>query len=260
MRYVFVSIVIYILYILGVTQPIEVGFSYVVTPLQSSIVLQARKVKEVGYFLHDMWLLRDMYKDVYKKYTVLTIEKARNDLLTVENALLKKQLASDTYVKETKYKTLSATMYPNPVDLSLTSRLLDVGTASGVQVGDPVIYLGSLIGVVDHVGASRSRALLLNSPQAKVPSFVLKKETRIEGVVTGQFGTTIALTRLSSEDNVVEGDPVYTSNRLPSIPQGLFIGKIVKIIDSRYSAEKVAYVSNPVKVEELYQVFIITSE
>ena len=99
--------------------------------------------------------------------------------------------------------------------------------------------------------------LLLTSPQAKIPAFVQKDDTRVEGIVTGQFGTTIALTRLLPEDNVVIGDFVYTSNRSSVIPQGLFLGKVVKVEINKGSAEKIAYIENPINVDKLYKVFVV---
>lgn len=257
MKYVILSIVIYTLYTLGLTRPVEVGFSYIFAPTQQHLVLQAKQVKELGYFFQDMWLLRASYNDLYDKYTQATIAASKSVLYEKENVILKQQLDNKTNESLTRYRTAIANVYPNEGDLSATTRLLDLGTKVGVRVGDPVLYNSSLVGLINSTSAAKSKMLLLTSPQAKIPAFVQKDDIRIEGIVTGQYGTTVALTRLLPEDRVTVGDFVYTSNRSSAIPQGLFLGKVVKVEINKASAEKIAYIENPINIAKLYKVFVV---
>lgn len=257
MKYVILSIVIYTLYTLGLTRPVEVGFSYIFAPAQQHLILQAKQVKDLGYFFQDMWLLRASYNDLYDKYTQATILGSKSLLYEKENAVLRQQIDSLAKGNLTRYRSVIANLYPNEVDLSATTVLVDVGTNAGVAVGSPVIHTSSLVGLIHSTTATKSTMLLLTSPQAKVPAFVQKKNARIEGIVTGQFGTTVALTRLLPEDDVTVGDFVYTSNRSSVIPQGLFLGKVVKVSINKASAEKIAYIENPINIDKLYKVFVV---
>ena len=144
MKYVILSIVIYILYTLGLTNPFEVGFSYIFAPAQQHLVLQAKQVKELGFFFQDMWLLRSSYNDLYDKYTQATIAASKSVLYEKENILLKHQLDSKTKGVLTRYRSVTANVYPNEGDLSATTRLLDVGTKAGVKVSSPVIIIPHL--------------------------------------------------------------------------------------------------------------------
>ncbi len=257
MKYAILSIVIYILYTLRLTSPAEIGFSYIFAPAQQNLILQAKKVKDFGYFFQDMWLLRASYNNLYDKYTQATILGSKSLLCEKENDVLRHQIDSLVKGRLTGYRTVIANLYPNEIDLSSTTLLVDVGTNADVSVGSPVIHTSTLVGLIHATTATKSTMLLLTSPQAKVPAFVQKKNVRVEGIVTGQFGTTVALTRLLPEDDVIVGDYVYTSNRSSLIPQGLFLGKVVKVAINKASAEKIAYLENPINVDKLYKVFVV---
>ena len=257
MKYVVLSIVIYILYILGLTRPVEVGFSYIFTPAQQHLVFQAKQIKDLEYFFQDMWLLRATYSDMYDKYVQATIAASKSVLYEKENVMLKRQLSGRSNEDFTGYKSLIANVYPNEGDLSATTKLLDLGTTAGVKIGRPVTYNSSIVGMIYSTSATKSKMLLLTSKQTKIPAFVQKGNNRIEGIVTGQYGTTVALTRLLPEDKVTVGDFVYSSNRSFSIPQGLFLGKIVKIEITKGTAEKIAYIENPINIDKLYKVFVV---
>lgn len=256
MKYVLGSMILYIVYTLGITKPLEVGFSYLFTPAQKHLMLQGKQLKEIGYFFQDMWLLRTSYNDLYKKYTQVTIDASGKVLLEKENSLLKSQL-SHKQKDAIQYKSVLANLYPNSNDLSATTKIIDVGSDVGVRVGSPVIHMSSLIGIVQTTSFKKSTIILLTSPQAKIPAFVQKKDRRVEGIVTGQFGTTVALTRLLPEDDICVGDFVYTSNRISTIPQGFLLGRISKVTLNKANSERLAYLEHPIDYDKLYQVFVL---
>ena len=257
MKYLLISIMLYVLFNLGLTTPVETMFSYIFTPAQNHMNLQATKIKNIGSFFIDMWDLNKSYIVLYEKYSKYTDASAKLVVLERENELLRKQLnikSDNTYINSKKEVV---NIYPNMLDISSTTRIIDKGRTYGIKKGNPVVYLNSIIGIVGNTNHVNSTIYLLSSPSVKIPAIVKKKDKTIEGIVTGQYGTTIVLTRLATDDDIKEGDMVFTSNRSPNIPQNLYIGIVTNVILNKSTSEKIAYIESSQDVDKLYKVFVL---
>ena len=102
------------------------------------------------------------------------------------------------------------------------ARLIDVGSRSGVKVGNPAMTEQGVVGRVVGVSANASRLLMLTDPESRTP--VLIDRTNARAVLTGDGGSNPRLDYLRGKDVVKNGDLVVTSGDGGLYPRGLPVG------------------------------------
>ena len=112
------------------------------------------------------------------------------------------------------------------------ARLIDVGSAGGVKVGNPVINEHGLLGRV--VGSSRnvSRMLLLTDVASRVP--VLVDRTDARALLTGDGSGNPRLEFVRGVGSVQVGDRILSSGDGGGLPRGVPIGVAAKGIDGSW--------------------------
>ncbi|MFT4197281.1 MAG: rod shape-determining protein MreC [Pseudoxanthomonas sp.] len=116
------------------------------------------------------------------------------------------------------------------VDLDPTRQrlVLDAGSADGVQVGQPVIDAGGLLGQIVEVGPSHSTALLLTDPDHAVPVMVQRNGVRLIAYGTGRADR-LQLLNVPLNSDVKEGDVVVTSGLGGRFPAGFPVGTVADL-------------------------------
>ena len=107
------------------------------------------------------------------------------------------------------------------------TRLLDAGSAAGVEDGMAVIDTKGLVGRVIDVGRRSARVLLITDRKSQVP--VRVGSLGDEAILEGDNGPLPALRFLPLEPRFAQGDEVVTSGRGGLIPPGLLVGRIAAI-------------------------------
>ena len=106
------------------------------------------------------------------------------------------------------------------------ARLVDTGSASGVQVGDPALsehgVVGRVVGVAPHV----SRLLMLTDVDSRTP--VLVDRTNGRAILTGDGSSYPRMEYVRGRDPVKMGDAILTSGDGGVFPRGLPVGVAVK--------------------------------
>lgn len=203
-----------------------------------------------------------------------TVEE--NERLKSENAELNQKLIDYEKLRDEneQYKTMEGIkeIYPDfeiamafvisrdPAD-RFSSFMIDRGSLHGVELYDPVITPGGLVGIVTKVGPISSRVRTTLSPENDVSAIeITSKEL---GVLSGDV--TLAdkgLSKLSilSEDTVIKaGDMIVTAGASGIYPKGLPIGKVETVATEAHGVTKYAAVRPVVPIDEITTVQVITS-
>jgi rod shape-determining protein MreC len=106
------------------------------------------------------------------------------------------------------------------------ARVLDAGSAAGVQVGDPVMSEHGLVGRIAGVVKTASRVLMLTDVESRTP--VLVDRTNARAILTGDGGPNPKLEYIRGQDPVKEGDVLLTSGDGGIFPRGLPVGVAAK--------------------------------
>jgi rod shape-determining protein MreC len=112
------------------------------------------------------------------------------------------------------------------------TRLANIGSEAGVQVGNPVMSDRGLVGRVVGVTHGVSRILLLTDVASRTP--VLVDRTDARAILLGDGGSNPRLAYLRGQDPVKEGDRILTSGDGGVFPRGLPVGVAAKGLDGQW--------------------------
>lgn len=138
---------------------------------------------------------------------------------------------------------------------------LNVGSASGVERGLPVIGGSGLVGQVIEVSPLTCRVRLISDPQSGVS--VVLQSNRAEGVVRGSIAGLLYLEDLDTSTEVNVGDVVITSGLGGSYFRGVALGTVVNVINAAGTSDRTIVVepfSSADPLEELTVVLRMGSE
>jgi rod shape-determining protein MreC len=180
----------------------------------------------------------------------LKAENLRAQQLEQEVIRLRQQLRIE---EEQPWNLLGAPVSSFGPDTGRRQILLAVGSDQGVAVGMAVIAREgssppSLIGVVEEVGPSSSRVLLITDFSSAVSGRVYRVDSTIDGVVQGQWqrGSRLRLEDVARDAIIAEGDVVVTAGLsaafgvdLPhsAIPSNIPIGLITQVQSAGHSQQ-----------------------
>ena len=112
------------------------------------------------------------------------------------------------------------------------ARLLDVGAAKGVKVGNPVINEHGLVGRVVGTSPNVSRLLLLTDVASRTP--VLVDRTDARALLTGDGSGNPRLDFVRGDDSVQVGDRILSSGDGGGYQRGVPIGVAARGIDGSW--------------------------
>ena len=112
------------------------------------------------------------------------------------------------------------------------ARLIDVGSAKGVKVGNPVINEHGLVGRVVGTSPNISRMLLLTDVASRTP--VLVDRTDARALLTGDGSGNPRLEFVRGAGSVQAGDRILSSGDGGGFPRGVPIGVAARGIDGSW--------------------------
>jgi cell shape-determining protein MreC len=171
---------------------------------------------------------------------------ALNDTLQTENDSLKDLLGR----KDTKQKTVLASVLVKPPQTPYDSLIIDIGDDYGVKVGDKVMANANVyIGEVSEVLSHSAKITLYSTPGKKLSVVLGKNSVTAEAVGMGGGNFNIFLPR---EIEVKEGDVII----IPSITANVF-GIVEKLNFKDKDSFQTVLFKSPVNVSELNFVEIV---
>ena len=121
---------------------------------------------------------------------------------------------------------------------------LDVGTAKGVSVNNPVITENGLIGWVCQADAATCKVKTILSPDTKTGA--QDKQSGDNGIINGSATlcdkNRTAMTKLAENHKVKKGDMIVTSGTGGVYPGGLLIGEVESVEFNSYDASRHAVI------------------
>lgn len=184
------------------------------------------------------------------RLTSLEAEVASLLYLKSENELLKSAIETKNEIGITPIQAKIITFDNN---FTRSSALVGIGFNEGVRVGQPVIYLGHLVGLVKDVSDSSSKIQFLNDADSKL-AISLQNSNSSQGVLKSQFGTSLEVDSISKLEQVNQGNNIITS-ATETIPAGLLVGKVKSVSEGDLFHKII--VDYPINVYQLTEVFIL---
>jgi len=234
-------------------------FKGIIAPMESAgAELTAEKRAELGF--------ESMSRDDLEAYCA--------DLLE-ENKQLQEDMVDYHTIKrqnEQYAKALEITQNSKDIQLtaaSVTSRdpldiyygfSIDVGSADGIEVGDPVITEDGIIGIIAEVYASSSRVDSILSENVQIGA--TSEEFSENGVVvcdmSGAGNGYVRMKYLTGDTKITDGTVITTSGTAGGFPEGLMIGEVIYLTSAEKDISREAVIKPTADVLGASDVFVVT--
>lgn len=228
---------------------ISQGFQYIALPVWHGGASVSDTVSSwVGFFKSKETLEKEN-TELKKQLEEISFRLLDRNLLWEENIDLRERLGRADY-EELK---VLARVLAGPGRAPYDTLVLDIGSHSGVKVGDIVTYGNSVeIGKITEVFNTSSRAVLYSSPGETIN--VVLGADQIPAQATGRGSGNFEIT-IPRDTAVVEGDPIRVVSRYQRTA-----GVVEHIESNPNDAFKTILFKSPVNVFDIKWVEIIKSE
>lgn len=132
---------------------------------------------------------------------------------------------------------------------------IDVGSASGVTEGLPVMGTTGVVGQVISVSTYFSQVRLLNDAQSGVA--VMLQSSRSEGILSGSVEGVLYLEGVDEGVEVTEGEAVITSGLGGGYFRGLVIGTVSKVEQRQGDATRTIVITPNASFDNISEVLVV---
>ncbi len=133
--------------------------------------------------------------------------------------------------------------------------VIDKGQRDGLQVGMPVVNPLGVVGKIAEVSARTSKVILLSDPSFSVAGIV--QRSREGGLISGTLQGFCRMRYLSVGADIKAGDIVVTSLLSSSFPEGLLIGQVISVEESKSSPGVECLIQPAVSSSQFEEVLVI---
>lgn len=159
------------------------------------------------------------------------------------------------------YELAAASVVSRNTADAYDSITIDRGSASGIEVNDPVIYGENVVGLVKEVGLTTCVVKTLLDPSLNISVYEIKSRE------SGYSNTTAALSYeglcrmsgLSKETAVASGGIVCTSGLGGIFPRDLVVGTVTAVKNEETDVSVYGLIEPAVDVRTINDVFVITN-
>lgn len=132
---------------------------------------------------------------------------------------------------------------------------IDVGSASGVTEGLPVMGTTGVVGQVISVSTYSSQVRLLNDAQSGVA--VMLQSSRSEGILSGSVEGVLYLEGVDEGVEVTEGEAVITSGLGGGYFRGLVIGTVSKVEQRQGDATRTIVITPNASFDNISEALVV---
>ena len=132
---------------------------------------------------------------------------------------------------------------------------IEVGSASGVTEGLPVMGTTGVVGQVISVSTYSSQVRLLNDAQSGVA--VMLQSSRSEGILSGSVEGVLYLEGVDEGVEVTEGEAVITSGLGGGYFRGLVIGTVSKVEQRQGDATRTIVITPNASFDNISEVLVV---
>ena len=132
---------------------------------------------------------------------------------------------------------------------------IDVGSASGVTEGLPVMGTTGVVGQVISASTYSSQVRLLNDAQSGVA--VMLQSSRSEGILSGSVEGVLYLEGVDEGVEVTEGEAVITSGLGGGYFRGLVIGTVSKVEQRQGDATRTIVITPNASFDNISEVLVV---
>lgn len=214
---------------------VQRGISTVLSPLQSGASTVLSPFRDAANYVSQTFNDRSQLARDNKEISTLTSELAVKQLREEQNAQAAAILGVDQNYSLSQYGPKTAGVIGKDPSVWYETIEVGIGSSSGVDLKDPVIGPGGLVGEVTQVNSTSSVVSLITSPKFAVGA-TIQNQDGASGLIEPQAGdpSSLLLVDLPGKSNVQTDQLVVTSGFTDPAkaaveswaPAGIPIGKV----------------------------------
>ena len=204
-------------------KPLNKVRSFVKDVVYRSATIVSFPLKSVNNFvgfLENHLNLYSNYNELIKENNELKNNISKTDFLELENSQLRKLIDEQI---ESPSNLVSARVMIDKQSPYLNSFVINIGSNKGIKNGMAVLDGKNFIGRIVDVNFFSSRVLLVSDLNSKIP--VLSEPSGSHAILSGHGTNEPTLEYLSKNNNIQDGDKIYTSGKEGIFTPGLVVGK-----------------------------------
>jgi rod shape-determining protein MreC len=251
-----VSVVVVVLALpLSLVSRLRTTVIHFIAPITTPLIHSNSQIVELFYNIRQIPTLRQDKQHLEEKNLSLEQKLVITQDLIRENQALKSELGvtgvTRTYKKVVAQVVVRGT---NSADQTFT---VDVGTSSGIKVGQPAVSHGALIGKVITADASSAVIRSIVSRESRIQTWI--SESREKGLLVGD-GSNTYLSDITQGVSVTDNATLETSGLGGSLPQGIVIGQVGAIQSKKSDLSQKFLVTLSQDPNSLESVFILLTD
>ncbi len=237
--------------------PIKNAASYIILPFQKGI-------NAIGTWFTD---LSDGFKSSVELSERIDELEAKIAVLEEENTLLaegQEELERlrdlyDTDNNYSQYDKIAANVISKDPGNWYSSFIIDKGSNDGIEVDMNVIAAGGLVGRVTEVGSNWSTIISIIDDASRVSGMTLT--TGVNCIVSGDLTLIdegfLYFDQMNTEENIVAGEQIVTSDISDKYLPGILIGTIYSVEEDSNHLTKTGYIIPAVDFSSIREVLVI---
>jgi rod shape-determining protein MreC len=227
--------------------------------------------KPAGYvagLFKDIGNMREIYKENENLKIALaqyTREKAKYNFIEERNRELEEDLKFTKAQKErynySYHIAQVISVNSDPVNKTL---VIDLGERDGVKVGQSVISVKGMVGVVSQVSNFTSTVKLITSMDAKDPNSNGIAATSMDnhqtfGIVESydEASKMLLMNQIKEDDPIKKGDMIVSLGDTDKYPRGLIIGKVKSVEESKFGKTRTAMIQPEAEFQDWKLLFVV---
>ncbi len=237
--------------------PIRQAVSYLIVPFQKGINTVGTWVADKGKLFQNSKELSEQVDDLTKQVQEL---KEENLLLSEDKEELERlRELYNTDTSYSQYEKISANVISKDAGNWYSSFIIDKGTDDGIEKDMNVIATGGLVGLVTEVGSNWAsvRSIIDDSSSVSAMTVTTGDTCVVNGDLRLIDEGKIDFDQMKTNDNVVAGERIVTSNISDKYLPGILIGTISDISDDSNHLTKTGTIYPAVDFAHIREVLVI---
>lgn len=232
----------------NILESVKMGIVQVVASPMNIILIPLKEIKKLVFY-HSTF---DRYQQLQEEVEMLRSRLLGQEESSRENSRFRELL---NFRKSLVFSSVPANVIGRDPSNWESTVIIDKGEMAGVKKGMPVVTALGVVGKIAEVGKTKSKVMLLNDPNFSVAAIV--ERSREQGLVSGTLQGICRMRYLSSGADVTSGDVIITSKISSSFPEGVTVGKVVRLNENPSSPTLDCFVEPAVSLSKLEEVLVI---
>lgn len=211
-------------FFLSAALPSKIFNAVILSPMRVSSVILRKTTGFFEVFIH-IKTLKNENSQLRLNNQLLVAENIKLKEVSVENDFLRKALNLE---KKYGYDLIPARIIGRDAVVFSNSVVIDGGENYGIKKEMAVISSdGVFFGLIKTVNSTFSQVTPITASGESIN--VITQESRVDGILRGEYGTSVVLELIPQDETIEIGEAIITSGINDKIPRGILAGYVQNV-------------------------------